>query len=157
MVILLLRVILGELNFKYKYEQKIDSIISGYKQEHDSAMWIPDIYGLIITYLCNKDRHNLWLTHGKNIIIHRPDPYKCYPQYNRKYIYWSLYRLPIYLNYYSRVEKYWFVYTTKLNEYFIKYYNKKKEVEKEVEKGNYIIPLKLLLIKKKIYIIKFIF
>lgn len=87
-----------------KPEQKIlNNSISSYKHRRDGAMWIPDVYKNIKSFLSQDSRRNLWEAHSIDFIDRKPYPYKFVTDVithpNPSYILWSLRQLPIELYY----------------------------------------------------------
>jgi len=68
----------------------VNNSISAYKHKHDGAMWIPDVYSNIKSFLNQDDRLSLCIAHDLQIEDKRPDPYKNKPEINPEYIMWSL-------------------------------------------------------------------
>ena len=69
----------------------VNTSISAYKHRHDGAMWIPDIYILVRSFLSIEDRLNLCIAKDPpGLIDYRPDPDKYEYRPNPSYILWSL-------------------------------------------------------------------
>ena len=69
--------------FKYeiKKQKNNNNSISGYTHINDGAMWIPDLYYHILSFLEQSDKHNIWLSNNlyKKFTNIKPDPNKYKP------------------------------------------------------------------------------
>lgn len=77
----------------FKYEVKKtnnNNSISGYIHINNGAMWIPDMYYHILSFLDQLSRHNIWIANDSYIKQIKPDPNKYNYKPNISYIIWSL-------------------------------------------------------------------
>ena len=85
------------IEFHRKKPKRVNYSISSYTQRHDGAMWLPDIYEHIKTFLDDTSGFELWIAHSPtDLIAIRPNPDKFIKETrpNPSYIHWSLRQIP---------------------------------------------------------------